>query len=358
MSSSTSRTSRCSDRVSGSCGRRERSRSACRTSARTFASIRRSCTRCALPVDRGDRHREARRQDGRRDACRPPARRATAAWSVVAMGRGRTARAGARATRRRRWKSSSRCSRAGRHAASDYLETAVLAGVPTIGCRRAGGGLAGATFDSNVLEGAALAASLDPDSSCSTAAARRSRRSPPTRGSSSRRRPRSPGRTQRLPRARLRPRRRPGGTDHGAVRALKDVPVVRAELRLRPATPLRGRGRGLHGRRRARPTTSTPTSCTSRATSRAATALREELERIDAETYLVELKAAAIDVVAEHALARGAEIVLAANDVVADGLDGRCSGSCRGGVREVSQPRRMHAAAARGRARAPVLDAA
>jgi len=37
--------------------------------------------------------------------------------------------------------------RAGRHAASDYLETAAFAGVPTIGCRRAGGGLAGSTVE-------------------------------------------------------------------------------------------------------------------------------------------------------------------------------------------------------------------
>jgi cyclic 2,3-diphosphoglycerate synthase len=54
-------------------------------------------------------------------------------------------------------------SRAGRHAASDYLETAALAGVVTIGCRRAGGGLAGAPGDSNVLAGAALAAEREPD---------------------------------------------------------------------------------------------------------------------------------------------------------------------------------------------------
>src|SRR4051812_41795494 len=33
-------------------------------------------------------------------------------------------------------------SRGGRHAASDYLETAALAGVTTVGCRRCGGGLA------------------------------------------------------------------------------------------------------------------------------------------------------------------------------------------------------------------------
>ncbi len=38
---------------------------------------------------------------------------------------------------------------------------------------------------------------------------------------------------------------------------------------------------------------------------------------MSAEVYLVELKAAAIDVVAEAASERGAEVVLAANDVVA-----------------------------------------
>ena len=35
-------------------------------------------------------------------------------------------------------------SRAGRHAASNHLEIAALAGVPTIGCQHAGGGIAGA----------------------------------------------------------------------------------------------------------------------------------------------------------------------------------------------------------------------
>src|SRR5262249_58267586 len=54
-------------------------------------------------------------------------------------------------------------SRAGRHAASDHLETAALAGVPTIGCRRCGGGLAGAVATSNVSDGAVLAAGRGPD---------------------------------------------------------------------------------------------------------------------------------------------------------------------------------------------------
>ncbi len=51
---------------------------------------------------------------------------------------------------------------AGSHAASDFLEDAVIAGVRTVGCRRVGGGFAGEPFESNVPAGAALAASLDP----------------------------------------------------------------------------------------------------------------------------------------------------------------------------------------------------
>lgn len=48
----------------------------------------------------------------------------------------------------------------GVHAASDYLEDAVLAGVPTVGCRRVGGGPTGQTGPTNFLEGIRLAAEL------------------------------------------------------------------------------------------------------------------------------------------------------------------------------------------------------
>jgi len=44
--------------------------------------------------------------------------------------------------------------------------------------------------------------------------------------------------------------------------------------------------------------------------------LREELDAIDAETFVVEIKAAAIDVVAETAAARGVRLVAASSDVV------------------------------------------
>ncbi len=52
--------------------------------------------------------------------------------------------------------------RQGRHAASDYLEDCLTAGVTTIGARRCGGGLAGAPFVSNVRAAAELAAGRGP----------------------------------------------------------------------------------------------------------------------------------------------------------------------------------------------------
>jgi cyclic 2,3-diphosphoglycerate synthetase len=53
--------------------------------------------------------------------------------------------------------------RGGAHAASDYLETAALSGVPTIGCRRAGGGLAGVPWTSNVAAGVQKALGREPE---------------------------------------------------------------------------------------------------------------------------------------------------------------------------------------------------
>jgi cyclic 2,3-diphosphoglycerate synthetase len=193
-------------------------------------------------------------------------------------------------------------SRGGRHAASDHLETAVLAGVPTIGCRRAGGGMAGAPFTSNVLEGAQLAASLEPDVVIfdgSGAAI------PPIATS-----------------ARILVAHDLTGLN--AYRALISDVVLRPgqdfTLRLRATEPLEGRVAVFT-------TGDAPTDHleadvvhVSRNLARRDD-LRAELERVDADTYLVELKAAAIDVVAEHALAHGARVVLADNEVIAPELD-------------------------------------
>ena len=215
-------------------------------------------------------------------------------------------------------------SRSGRHAASDHLEAAALAGVPAIGCRRAGGGLAGAPFRSNVLEGAHLAAQLEPEvlvfdgSGAALPPVEVDARILVTNAGHD-------------ARAGLNAYRvlvadlvvDTGGADREAIRSISEIPVVAAELRLRPAEPLRGRRTAVFTTGPA-PTDELDAEIVhvSRNLARRE-ALLEELERVDAEVYLVELKAAAVDVVAEAALARGAEVVLAANDVVSDELDER-----------------------------------
>jgi cyclic 2,3-diphosphoglycerate synthase len=202
-------------------------------------------------------------------------------------------------------------SRSGRHAASDHLETAALVGVPTVGCRRAGGGMAGAPLDSNVLEGARVAASLEPDVVVFD-------------GSGAAIPPIDTG-------ARVLVAHDLSGLN--AYRALvsdlvltmsDDVasaarglgrPTARFDLRLRALEPVEGRVALF---------TTGPVSFehpeadvvfSSRALANRRELL-EQLERVDADTVVVELKAAAIDVVAEHALAHGRRVVLAENEVV------------------------------------------
>jgi len=51
----------------------------------------------------------------------------------------------------------------GKHAASDHWENALISRVVTVGCRRCGGGMAGAPFVSNVVRGAEIANTLDAD---------------------------------------------------------------------------------------------------------------------------------------------------------------------------------------------------
>jgi cyclic 2,3-diphosphoglycerate synthase len=210
-------------------------------------------------------------------------------------------------------------SRAGGHAASDYLETAALARVPTIGCRRCGGGLAGQTFVSNVLEGARLAVERSPDLIVFD------------------------GSGAAIPPVETRARVL---VAHDVVSGLNPyrvlisdlvltmsdevaeqasglgAAVVRFDLRLRPAEPLAGRRAALFTTGPA-PYEHLPEVVSVSRNLADRRALQEDLRSVDAEVYLVELKAAAIDVVAEAAAARGAELVLAENAVVAPELDER-----------------------------------
>jgi cyclic 2,3-diphosphoglycerate synthetase len=214
-------------------------------------------------------------------------------------------------------------SRAGRHAASDHLELAALAGVPTVGCRRAGGGMAGAPFASNVLEGARVAAALEPDvvlfdGSGATI--------PPIATSA-----------RVLVAHDLSGLNRYRALVSDLVLTMSDElaeqeGALRFDLRLRPSEPLEGRVAVF---------TAGPVSTSHlgaeivHVSSNLARrdVLRDELANLDADTYLVELKAAAIDVVAEHAFARGARVVLADNEVVAPGLDEALLGLVPQGVR-------------------------
>src|SRR5439155_3112901 len=195
-------------------------------------------------------------------------------------------------------------------------------GVVTIGCRRAGGGLAGAVTDSNVAAGARIAAERDPDlvvfdgSGAAIPPVAVDRRILVV----------GPGQdaTAYLNAYRVLISDLVvvlGDGDLEPIRALKDVPVIRIDLRLRPIEPLGGRrvavftaGPAETGHLDAQ-VVATSTNLANRAH------LRQDLARVDAEVYLVELKAAAIDVVAEAATKRGVEVVLAANDVVSDELD-------------------------------------
>lgn len=228
-------------------------------------------------------------------------------------------------------------SRGGRHAASDYLEDAVLAQVVTVGCRRCGGGLAGAPFVSNVAAGAVLAAERRPELTI-------------FEGSGAALPPIATDRRILLASA-----RQPSGlvtgylnayrilvsdlvvlslaeedeTEHeeiaAAIRDVKDVPVIAAAVRPRPVERVAGRrvaffstapedvvGRLAQHLRDAHGADVVHASSSLARRDR----LRGELERVEADVYLVEIKAAAIDVVAEAAGEQGAQVVFCDNEVL------------------------------------------
>ena len=103
-------------------------------------------------------------------------------------------------------------------------------------------------------------------------------------------------------------------------RLISDVVIEDFDLRLRATAPLEGRVAVFTAG--ARDVSQLGADVVHVSTNLAnRDALRSDL--VDADTYLIELKAAAIDVVAEHALSHGIHVVLADNEVVAPGLDER-----------------------------------
>ena len=233
-------------------------------------------------------------------------------------------------------------SRSGRHAASDHLETAALVGVATVGCRRCGGGLAGGVATSNVVEGAREAVELGPDlvvfdgsgaalppiDTDRTVAVVGGHQDPAVAAGYLN--------AYRLLRADLvvltmaEPSIAWKEVQH-AVRGIvrTGVDMVTTRLRPRPLVDVSGRSvaffsaapAGAHERLRAELEATSGASVVHVSGNLAdRPALREELSRVEADVFVVELKAASIDVVAEAAHARGVDVVLAANDVVP--LDG------------------------------------
>ena len=227
--------------------------------------------------------------------------------------------------------------RAGQHAASDYLEIAALAGVSAVGCRRCGGGLAGATATSTVPAGARAALELEPDLVIFD-------------GSGAALPPIATDKRVLVVNAHQDPAVATGylnayrilvsdlvvltmaedGSGHEELaRAIAQVkpgvPVVATLMRPRPVEPVEGK--------RVAYFTTAPADAHERLAhylrsehgadvvhvsgnlARRAE-LREELEPIDAEAYLVEIKAAGIDVVADWALERGAAVVFVDNELV------------------------------------------
>jgi len=229
-------------------------------------------------------------------------------------------------------------SRSGRHAASDHLETAALTGVTTVGCRRCGGGLAGAVFATNVQAGARLAAELEPElvifdgSGAALPPVEADRRILVVGGAQQPEVAAGYLNEYRLLLADLvlvtMAEERTAWqavADAVSSRVRTGVTCLPVVLRPRPADDIAGRSvayfctappeahaalaahlRAAHG--------ADVVHISGNLADRAA--LRAELPGVEADVYLVELKAAAVDVVAEHALGQGAVVVLAANEVL------------------------------------------
>jgi cyclic 2,3-diphosphoglycerate synthetase len=232
-----------------------------------------------------------------------------------------------------------RLSRAGRHAASDHLEDAALAGVVTVGCRRAGGGLAGSPALSNVLAGVELALAQDPE----LLLLEGSGASLPPVATTKRLLVVSAEQAPELAAGYLNAYRilvsdlvvvtmaEDSRAVAGVRRAITDVkpavPVVPVVLRPRPLESIAGRrvaffttaAAGAHDRLAAhlREAHGADVVHVSGNLARRDD-LRSELDRVpEAELYLTEIKAAAIDVVAEAAASREIPVVPADNDVLA-----------------------------------------
>jgi cyclic 2,3-diphosphoglycerate synthase len=228
-------------------------------------------------------------------------------------------------------------SRNGQHAASDYLEDAVFGGVDAIGCRRAGGGLAGKVATSNVVEGARIAAERQPDLVI-------------FEGSGAAFPPIATARRILVANSSIAPELLTGylntfrllvsdllvltgaeqGSRHDEIRAAvgeikPDLTIVATEMHPRPVEPIEGKRVAVFTtakedahdwieRRLTEDHGAQVVTVSGKLSNREQ--LRKDVERVEADVYLIEIKAAAIDVVAEAAEERGVQCVFLDNDVV------------------------------------------
>jgi cyclic 2,3-diphosphoglycerate synthase len=227
--------------------------------------------------------------------------------------------------------------RTGRHAASDYLEDALLGEIVSVGARRCGGGLAGAVGYSNVAEAAEIALERHPDlvvfegSGAALPPIATDRRVLVVSAHQDAELACGYLNTYRIlvsdlvvlsfadPGERLDQLR-------AALASLRpELPVIATSMRPRPLVSVAGKKTALF--------TTAPESALPPLAEHLESAygaevvhvsgnlarrkeLRDELETIEAELFLVELKAAAVDVVVEEAAARGCEVAVVDNELV------------------------------------------
>ena len=227
--------------------------------------------------------------------------------------------------------------RSGRHAASDYLEDALLGEIASVGARRCGGGLAGAVGYSNVAQAAEMALERHPD----LVVFEGSGAALPPIDSDRRVLVMSAHQDAELACGYLNAYRilisdllvlsfaEPGerlDQLRQRVAALRpDLQVIATSMRPRPLTAVAGKKVALFttapkealrplGEHLERAHGADVVHVSGSLARREE--LAEELAQIDAEVFLVELKAAAVDVVIEEAVARGCEVGLVDNELL------------------------------------------
>ena len=227
--------------------------------------------------------------------------------------------------------------RSGRHAASDYLEDALLGGIVSVGARRCGGGLAGAVGYSNVAEAAEMALERHPE----LVIFEGSGAALPPIATDRRVLVMAAHQDVELACGYLNAYRilisdlvvlsfaEPGERLAGLKRAIAalrpDLPVIATSMLPRPLAPVAGRRVALFT---TAPAPALPALGEHLERAHGAEVvhvsgslarrgeLSDELAGIDAELFLVELKAAAVDVVIEEAVARGCEVGVVDNVLV------------------------------------------